>query len=177
MRSMIDDNFDIVLICWNELQQSNIHDHPEYCCCFKLLEGSLFEDNYIYHQNNLIFTTPFVLSADPRISLVKTDIVMSESNTSILPSIQKDFKVTVGGTELGQLMNVYLNMAFIDKKITENKDENNNVSLFTLLQSLCEGINSSLGSINKISPVIDEEDLKDVINERIKELDTVPNDD
>jgi cysteine dioxygenase len=58
------DNFDIVLICWNELQPSSIHDHPEYCCYFKLLEGCLFEDNYIYHQNNLIFTNTNLVNKD-----------------------------------------------------------------------------------------------------------------
>ena len=128
----------------------------------------IFEIDYD-EETNLIFTTPYVLSSDPRISIVKTDIIMSEGNYSIFPSITKDFKLDIEGTTVGKLMNVYINMAFIDKKITETKDENKNISLFSLLEAICGGINSSLGGINKISPVIDEED-----NNRIYFLDETP---
>lgn len=40
------DLFDIHIISWNTNQKSNIHDHPDNGCLFKLLDGQLTE--YLY---------------------------------------------------------------------------------------------------------------------------------
>ncbi len=42
--------FDLVLICWKRGQTTQIHDHPDYCCILKLLEGTLIEEDF---KNNV----------------------------------------------------------------------------------------------------------------------------
>jgi len=45
--------FDIILICWEKGQFTKIHDHPDYCCIVKLLDGLLLEENFIVHDDKL----------------------------------------------------------------------------------------------------------------------------
>jgi hypothetical protein len=117
-----------------------------------------------YDENtNLIFTTPYVLSADPRVCIVKATIDMEGIENpplTIFKDLPKDFKEEVKGVLVGKLMNVYINMTFIVKAMDElkNPDNKDAVSLYDLLKKICDGINSSLGNLNKIEPVIDEEE-------------------
>jgi hypothetical protein len=108
-------------------------------------------------NTNLIFTTPYVLSSDPRVCIVKAPISMTGFDKVIFPDLPKDFKEEVEGVTVGKLMNVYINMTYIVKAMDELKDKDGKVSLYDLLNKICEGINTSLGNVNKISPTIDEE--------------------
>jgi cysteine dioxygenase len=47
------DDFDIILICWKQGQYTKIHDHPNYCCMVKLLEGKLLEENFTINYDKL----------------------------------------------------------------------------------------------------------------------------
>ena len=126
-----------------------------------------------YDENtNLIFTTPYVLSSDPRVCIVQAEISMTGKDALIFPDLPKKFKEEIAGVTVGKLMNVYLNMTYILKAMDELKDSDGKVSLYDLLNKICGGINSSLGNVNKISPTIDEED-----NNRLYFLDetTIPN--
>ena len=107
---------------------------------------------------NLIFTTPYVLSSDPRVCIVKSPIDMTNFDKVIFPDLPKDFKDKVAGVLVGKLMNVYINMTYIVKAMDELIDKDGKLSLYDLLNKICEGISTSLGNINKIEPVIDEED-------------------
>ena len=40
------DQFDIILIKWNALSESKIHDHPNRGCIMKILSGKLCEETY-----------------------------------------------------------------------------------------------------------------------------------
>lgn len=146
---------------------------------YYLLNNRLFYNKNIpvieidYDENtNLIFTTPYVLSSDPRVCIVQADISMSGKDAKIFPDLPKKFKEIVEGVTVGKLMNVYLNMTYIVKAMDELKDKDGKVPLYDLLNKICEGINSSLGNVNKISPTIDEES-----NNRLYLLDetTIPN--
>ena len=44
------DDIEVVLICWNNNQESDIHDHPENGCLLKVLNGSIKEE--LYDNNN-----------------------------------------------------------------------------------------------------------------------------
>lgn len=46
IRLLGNERFDIWLICWDVAQGSGIHDHPEYGCVQKVLQGSLVEKRY-----------------------------------------------------------------------------------------------------------------------------------
>jgi len=130
--------------------------------------SSIFKIDYD-EETNLIFTTPYVLSSDPRICVVKTTIEMSDENIEVFGDLGYDFKTTIDDVVYGKLMNIYINSAFIIKKIDEVKDENGDTSLFSILEAICEGINTSLGHVNKLAPCIDEED-----NNRVYLIDETP---
>jgi len=108
-------------------------------------------------EKNIIFTTPYVLSSDPKTCIVKTVIKMDTEDLSVFPALPKDFKIEIAGVTVGKLMNVYINLVYIVKAMDELKDENNKVSWFDIVKKLCDGVNSSLGNVNKIAPAIDEE--------------------
>jgi cysteine dioxygenase len=40
------ENFDIYIITWKEYYESSIHNHSKNGCLYKILEGTLIEDNY-----------------------------------------------------------------------------------------------------------------------------------
>jgi len=120
-------------------------------------------------ERNIIFTTPYAISADPRICIIKTDITVQNvgvldsffSDTDsykVFANLPYDFKTTIKNIEVGQLMNVYINVPFILKSMDELRDENGNVSLYSLLDKICSGINDSLGNINSLSLAVDDED-------------------
>ena len=57
----------------------------------------------------------------------------------------------------GKLMNVYLNFEFIKSCLNKNTTKEGTLSLFSFLSSICDGINSSLGNVNKIEPIVNAE--------------------
>jgi cysteine dioxygenase len=55
--------FDLVLICWKRGQSSQIHDHPDYCCILKLLNGTLIEEEFKNNTESLkIYDTKILKS-------------------------------------------------------------------------------------------------------------------
>lgn len=48
------DLFDLILICWNNGQQSTPHDHPDDGCLMKILDGELTEKIYTKNINTSI---------------------------------------------------------------------------------------------------------------------------
>ena len=57
----------------------------------------------------------------------------------------------------GQLMNIYLNFEFIKSQLTKNTNKEGVLSLYNFLEGICDGINSALGDVNKIEPIINAE--------------------
>lgn len=80
---------------------------------------------------------------------------------SINQNWMKDFFIQekLGTDDLfyGQLLNIYLNFEFIKKTLTRNTDKEGALSLFKFLEGICDGINRSLGSVQKIEPIINNE--------------------
>ena len=67
-----------------------------------------------------------------------------------------DFLISDEELKYGKIMNIYFNFSRIEQ-ILEKVDTSNSISLFTVLESICEDINESLGNINNLEPVIDKE--------------------
>lgn len=124
-----------------------------------LYTGQTEKNNILYidHEpaTNIIFTTENVLSSDPRICVVKSTINTSGESYKIFEPLP-NFKTEIEGQTVGLLMNIYLNNVFLLKAMEETKDENGNANLYDWLNKICEGINNSLGRLNKLSPVVDE---------------------
>jgi hypothetical protein len=106
-----------------------------------------------------MYTENYQLSGDLRVSLVggydmnevnkKTEHLITELDSN-------PYRKAQNGVLVGNLNNVYVNMAFILSKLVDLKDEDGKVTLIDLLKSILEGINTSLGSINKLDVMIDE---------------------
>ena len=116
--------------------------------------------------SNFVYTTDYQVSGDPRKCLVggfsypngvvntssydKTSLFVGELSTN-------SYKFTYNGYTYGMLKNIYVNMAFILQILQEKTDKDGNVSFIDLMQAILDGINSSLGNVNKIECVVDED--------------------
>lgn len=109
---------------------------------------------------NLIYKTPYTVSANPQICVVRTPVeLLNAAGGEIFPDIP-DEAIFQDPThkDAGRLMNVYVNMAYILKELNGLKDSSNKVPVFDLLKGICNGIQSSLGGQNKLEPTIDAEE-------------------
>jgi len=116
--------------------------------------------------SNFIYTTDYQVSGDPRKCLVggftypsKTKNIPPYDKTSyfIGELATNMYKVPYKGYTYGMLKNVYVNMAFILQILQEKTDKDGNISFIDLMQAVLDGVNSSLGNINKIECVVDED--------------------
>lgn len=57
---------------------------------------------------------------------------------------------------VANLQNIYLNFNFLEETFTKNTNEVGDVHVYPILKAICEGINKSMGSVNKLEPIIDE---------------------
>lgn len=112
---------------------------------------------------NVVSAQPNQISFDLNVCFVKPQIYV---NGVTVPSIFRSnwikefFVIEKEGNEdlfYGKLMNIYLNFSFIKKLLKRNISKDNELSLFNFLEGICDGINSSLGSVNKIEPIINAE--------------------
>ena len=110
-------------------------------------------------ENNLAYFNPFQVSADPRICVINTQIKGTHNNepeTWYLGVGGDPYVKDIEGIKVGQIMNIYVNMAHVLQLVDNNTTEGE-VSLIELLTNLCTDISSALGGVNSFEPFIDEE--------------------
>jgi len=112
-------------------------------------------------ETNLIYKTPYTLSANPEVCVVKTNLTLDINGTSFGTSIlQEGTRVLSFDAEdredAGKILNVYVNLSFILKQINQLRDSDNNVNYFDLLQSICTNIQKALGGINTLEVVVED---------------------
>jgi len=64
---------------------------------------------------------------------------------------------SINNNRYGYIMNVYFNMTFILNQLEALKDKDNRVSVFKLIQCLCDGWNRATGGFSKLRPSIDSD--------------------
>lgn len=107
--------------------------------------------------SNAMAIYPNQFAIDPGICLIRSTYFNPPSDskfsffTPMAPFYQKD------PTPHGKIMNIYLNFKFIKDTLNNNLDSKGNLNLFKYIKSICDGINKSLGSVNNLEPVIDED--------------------
>lgn len=124
-------------------------------CIFKIQNP--FEDSIkidFDEDSNKMYVFPYQVSLDPRVCIV--------SNTKELVNTKEYYKglkpwKVLDGDPYGKTMNIYLNCNMVNRIITEKQDENGNVALFELLDTLCTEINKALGNLNNLDVSIDED--------------------
>lgn len=120
-------------------------------------------------ETNLIFKTPYTVSGNPQICVVRTKVdLLNAAGGEIFPGIP-DEGVFQDPThkDAGRLMNVYVNMAYVLKEVNSLKDNNNKVCFFDVIKRVCDGIQSSLGGQNKLEPTVDAEEGRFYIVEEV----------
>lgn len=122
------------------------------------IEFDLTKDTYMgYHLNQI--------PIDPRVCLFNfpTPNLGADQGTLDIPSVfteiknKSDFIVEKDGHYAGRLFNLFLNFDFIEKCIKESIDKEGKASLFRVLQKICDGINSSMGNVNQLEPILKED--------------------
>ena len=118
-------------------------------------------------EENICSTFPYIISLDPKICLIKPFILDDYSyqggsskliyinNDWTWMSNMKPFGVVEndGATLYGKVMNIYLNYDFITKCINE-VNEKGELSIFKLLEKICNGVNGALGNTTKLEPIL-----------------------
>ena len=134
-------------------------------------------------ESNIMSAYPNQISLDPRICFVKPTFsnnisATTETGTNKATYInvgypsQKDLKewFNVDGCNTdcvyGKTMNIYVNYDFISTCLSKSTKKGE-VFLYKFLQNLCDGINSALGNISNLEPII-EDDYKIVIQDQNK---------
>ena len=119
--------------------------------------------------SNKIAYYPNQTSLDPRICIFKyvfgslgdSNPRFSISGVTQPPYLHKlkDYVSVINSNVLyGKLMNIYLNYDFISKSLTANTKDGK-LSIFKFFQKICDGINSSLGGVNNIEPIIKKDKI------------------
>ena len=78
----------------------------------------------------------------------------------------KNFTIQEEETNIiyGDIMNIYLNYDFVST-ILEKNTKDGNITLFKFLSSICDGINDSLGNLNKLEPIIQDDNVIKIIDQ------------
>ena len=134
-------------------------------------------------KSNLMVAYPNQISLDPRIAFTKPTFDDSLRNKKLSPRINLDTNhrklkqwFTVDSKNknciYGQIMNLYINYDFISKCL-EKTTKKGEVFLFKFLQNLCDGINSAMGGVNNLEPVIEDDyNIKIQEQNKIKGIET-----
>jgi hypothetical protein len=110
----------------------------------------------------LISYFPNQIPLDPRVCIFKPSLnsygdikgIISPTYFNLIPI---PYLVPINGSIYGSLMDLYINFEFIAGLLVANGGPDQELFLFKFLQDLCNGINTALGGINKLEPVIKED--------------------
>ena len=145
-------------------------------------------------DNTICNVYPNQVSLDPKVCLVKPEFVDKVSLNSYSEfsanrfgiksywaffKKMKPFTVTEENNSIyyGKTLNIYLNYNFISECLAKETDDNN-IFLFKFLQDICNGINSAMGGVMKLEPVIqddysiviqDQNEIRGIQNSSFKE--------
>jgi hypothetical protein len=110
-------------------------------------------------NDNLIYINKYSVAAD------FSKVVTLNKNFPRLPDENSTINLLEGlpqfisneSENAGYLMNVFLNIDWLAETMKSNVDEDGNVSLYSVLTAICQGINSSLGHVNNLDVTVDED--------------------
>ena len=101
-----------------------------------------------------MYVFPYQVSLDPRVCIVGTKEQISKKAFYTNLPVWNDIK-GFGAN----IANIYLNGAMVSRVLSEKKDEEGNISLYEMLNTICSELNRALGSVNNLETIIDEETM------------------
>jgi putative chitinase len=148
----------------------------EQKCLIYNLKGEKTNEPIIkldYDDYNYMYTSDIMAPCDPRVCIFRKQVSVPKKinlgkfesskvyslyeGTGKYKDALEPFEEKISDFKVGNIMNIYVNCRFILTKIKENQNENGEVPLIVLLQSICDSINTTTGNKAKLTPVIDEE--------------------
>jgi len=110
---------------------------------------------------NYMYSLPNQISLDPRVCIVRNDKFQTSNGITevyrhLLPFRSEDYSSKPNPNK-AYIMNIYLNFEFIINCINNNLDEKGDIGIFGFLKAICDGLNKSLGGINNLEPIINED--------------------
>ena len=118
-------------------------------------------------EDNIIYLLNRQLSTDPRICLFNRKVESTNGFTQFAGKADVFDAPSINNNRYGYIMNAYFNMTYILNQLESLKDKNGKVSIYKIIQCLCDGWNRATGNFNKLKPSID------VDNETIRIIDEV----
>jgi hypothetical protein len=121
-------------------------------------------------DENIISYFPNQVSLDPKVCVFRPFLNMYGDITGVtypptLTQLDQYVGYTKGFETFGLLMNLYINFDFISKLLLANGGPDQELSLFKFMQDLCNGINSALGGVNKLEPIIKDDYILTIIDQ------------
>lgn len=112
-------------------------------------------------NNNIANYFPNQISLDPRVCIINPSLSGYDISGINLPSYLtklKEYTVKKKNDNIryGKIMNIYLNFNFVSQLLSSNTIDSK-LSLYKFLEKICDGINSSLGGVNKLEPIIKDD--------------------
>ena len=118
-------------------------------------------------DSNLIYVLGRQMSNNPSICLFKVDVPNGSEIVSFAPGVDEFVYSEINGNKYGRIMNVYFNMTYILNQLDSLKDaDTGKVSLYDLINCLCEGFNNATGNFNQLYPAVDADRNKIVITDQ-----------
>ena len=141
----------------------------------KLLEFDTSGENICSAFPNQVSFNPKICLIKPQytenINLVTTDDFKNKKtgvkNTWKALAKLKDFFTIETGTNVlyGNIMDIYLNYDFISNTLQKNTGKDGEISIYKFLEDVCDNINSSLGGINKLEPILEDDNIIKIIDQ------------
>jgi predicted chitinase len=108
-------------------------------------------------KSNIINFIDAQVSTDPRKILIEREFNIDGETIKILPGVE-NFITKISDQSYGQLMNIYINFDYILSLLDQLTQQiSNKVILIDYLKNIGATISNCLGSINNITPVIDDD--------------------
>jgi len=109
-------------------------------------------------EDNFISLDKYVIPIDPKVCIANiTPFIDGNVRYKFLDYLE-DFYVSdnegINGNYVGYLMNLYINFEFIAGIMEQTTSKDGVISLYSFLEKLCDGINSSFGNYTKLEPII-----------------------
>ena len=120
----------------------------------------------------LISYFPNQIPLDPRVCIFRPSLnsygdITGVVNPNYFNSIPISYLASIDDITYGLLMNLYINFEFIAGLLSSNGGPDQELSLFKFLQDLCNGINTALGGVNKLEPIIKEDYTITIIDQTL----------
>ena len=118
-------------------------------------------------DSNLIYVLGRQISNNPSICLFKVDVPNGSETFSFAPGVDEFIYSKINKNRYGKIMNVYFNMTYILNQLDSLKDtDTGKVSLYDLINCLCEGFNNATGNFNQLYPAVDADRNKIIITDQ-----------